>query len=259
LHKRKLLIAEGSEELAAALGELFRGSCQVRLCSDGDSARQLLGLFQPDVLVLDLMLPGYDGLSLLQWLRDQPMRPQVLAVSRFFSDYVVEQTQALGVRYVMRKPCAVSALASQISGLLNYEAAQEPVRREHPADLHNHFAALGIRGRHHGSTYLHHAVPLYAADPLQSVTKVLYPEVAKRCGCKASHVERDIRNAILSAWKKRDENIWRLYFPADGTGTVKRPTNSEFIARMAQCLDKTGKITENIQMIPGNTEYIREE
>ncbi len=65
--------------MAAALAELFRGSCQVRFCTDGDEARKQLALFRPDVLLLDLMLPGYDGLSLLQWAREQGFRMQVLA------------------------------------------------------------------------------------------------------------------------------------------------------------------------------------
>ena len=249
LHKRKLLIAESSPEVADALTDLFRGSCQVRCCSQGDEARQLLSRFRPDVLILDLMLPGYDGLSLLQWAREQEFCPQVLATSRFFSDYVVETAQTLGVRYLMRKPCSVSAMAARIRDLLEKDMPE--VRRGPETDIGGLLRVLGIPGKLRGCTYLHHAVPLYARDPLQSITKVLYPDVAKRCGCEPSHVERSIRSAIEAGWKRRDENIWRLYFPADDTGAVSKPTNGAFIARLAQSL-QSAEIVQNMPKKNGN-------
>ena len=262
MQKRKLLIAEESGEMAAALAELFRGSCQVRFCTDGDEARKQLALFRPDVLLLDLMLPGYDGLSLLQWAREQGFRMQVLATTRFCSDYVVETAQSQGVRYLMRKPCSVSALAARVSDMLrNPPAAEERVKAP-DGGVRELLMALGIPGKLRGSTYLRCAIPLFARDPLQSVTKSLYPAVAKCCGCETSHVERSIRSAIDAAWQKRDENIWKLYFPADETGTVKRPTNGAFIARLAQSLEReweeTGKTPENIQNMPDSAEDVRE-
>lgn len=248
MYKRKLLIAESSRELADALAELFRGSCQVQCCTDGDEARQLLRRFRPDVLILDLMLPGFDGLSLLQWAREQEICPQVLATTRFCSDYVVETAQLLGIRYLMRKPCSVSALGARVRDLLERETPE--FRREQATDTAGLLRVLGIPGKLRGATYLRHAVPLYARDPLQSITKVLYPEVAKLCSCKPSHVERSIRSAIERGWKRRDENIWRLYFPADETGTVPKPTNGELIARLAQSL-RAAETLQNTPEKPG--------
>lgn len=251
MQKRKLLIAESSAELSGALAELFRGSCQVRFCADGDETRKQLAAFRPDVVLLDLMLPGYDGLSLLQWAREQGMEFQVLATTRFCSDYVVETAQDLGVRYLMRKPCSISALAARVTDLLqNPPVGQETVRGPENG-LREILTALGVPGKLRGSTYLRCAIPLFARDPLQSITKSLYPAVAKGCGCKASHVERSIRSAIEAAWKNRDENIWKLYFPTDAAGNVKRPTNGAFIARLAQSLEEgraeLDKVPENVQ------------
>ena len=254
VQKRKLLIADESAETACALAELFRGSCQVRTCSDGDEARKQLSGFRPDVLLLDLMLPGYDGLSLLQWAREQGIEPQVIATTRFCSDYVVQTVQSLGVRYLMRKPCSVSALAARVSDMLRNSPVRKETARTPETGIRDLLMALGIPGKLRGSTYLRYAVPLFAGDPLQSVTKHLYPAVAKCCACEASHVERSIRSAIEAAWKNRDDNIWRLYFPADETGSVKKPTNGAFIARLAQCLEKQQEkleeTPENIQKFP---------
>jgi two-component system response regulator (stage 0 sporulation protein A) len=94
------------------------------------------------------------------------------------------------------------------------------------------------------------------------VTKVLYPEVAKRCDCDPSHVERSIRSAIEAAWKRRDDSIWKLYFPEEGMHSGKRPTNSAFIARLAQSLEQHGmqplQTTEVVQNIPKNHLNVRE-
>ena len=262
MQKRKLLIAEGSVELTDAVAELFRGKCRICSCADGNEARRLISTFRPDVLVLDLMLPGYDGLSLLQWSREQGHHPQVLATTRFWSDYVVEQTQSLGVRYLMRKPCSVSALAARISDLLDRSCPEEASRPEPEGGLRPVLTALGVPPKLRGCTYLHRAIPMFARDPLQSVTKVLYPHVAKCCGCAPAHVERSIRSAIEAAWKKRDENIWKLYFPADATGSIPRPTNTAFIARLAQQLGEGGAVmeetTEIVQNIPESPRNVRE-
>ena len=252
MHKRKLLIAESSQELAGALAELFRGSCQVCCCTDGDEAQQLLSRFRPDVLILDLMLPKFDGLSLLQWAREQEICPQVLATSRFCNEYVVETAQNLGVRYLMRKPCSFSAMAARVRDLLERDVPER--HREQSTDAAGLLRVLGIPGKLRGCTYLRYALPLYGRDPLQSITKVLYPEVAKLCGCEPSHVERSIRSAIETGWKRRDENIWRLYFPADETGAVPKPTNGAFIARLAQSLQQP----EIVQNTPEKTGNVRE-
>lgn len=256
MHKRKLLIAQSSEELASSLADLFRGSCQVRFCTDGFGTMELLSRFRPDVLVLDLMLPGYDGLSLLQWARDHDLEPQVLATTRFCSDYVLDTAQSLGVRYLMRQPCSVSALTARIRDLLEREAsADRPTGRTEPG-IGGVLAALHIPGKLRGCTYLRHAVPLYARDPLQSITKVLYPEVARRCGCEPAHVERSIRSAIEAGWKCRDDNIWQMYFPAGEKGLSERPSNAAFIAALARWLEQSEEDSRHTTEIVQNTPKI---
>lgn len=262
MQKRKLLIAEGSEELRSALADCFRGSCQVRCCADGDAARQELRQFDPDVLVLDLMLPGFDGISLLQWAQEQGIRPMVLATTRFCNDYVADSLQQLGVGYLMIKPCSLSALAARVSDLTQRIRPVVTISRDPAARVSTMLLTLGIPTKLRGCTYLREAVLLYAKDPLQSVTKVLYPEVAKRCGCAAAHVERCIRSAVDAGWKRRDDEIWKLYFPADNDGSIGRPTNGAFISRLAESLEKTGESrslsTENVQNTPENQQNASE-
>lgn len=98
---------------------------------------------------------------------------------------------------------------------------------------------LGISTQYNGFEYLVRIIPLLRDNPLQSLSKVLYPKIATDCGggMNAVSVERAIRVAIQEGWSCRDEKIWRVYFPADGSGQVPRPSNREFISRLASLME----------------------
>lgn len=105
----KLLIADGNEEFRRALAAELQGAYHVRCCGDGKEALSLLRSFVPDVLVLDLMLPELDGISLLQSAASAGLCPMVLVTSRFYNDYILGALGELSVGYMMRKPCDIPA------------------------------------------------------------------------------------------------------------------------------------------------------
>ena len=236
MEKRRLLVAESSEELRGALQDMFRGSFQVRCCADGCEARKILSEFRPDVMVVDVLLPGMDGISLLQWALEQGIRSRVLLTTRLASDYVLEAASRLGVGYVMLKPWDPGSLAARVEDLSRSLAPAAAISPDPGTQASGILLTLGVRPKLRGFACLREAVLLSAREEHMSVTKVLYPEVAKRCGCRGAHVERNIRSAIDAAWNKRDENIWRLYFTPDGKVNVERPTNAAFISRLADSI-----------------------
>lgn len=101
------------------------------------------------------------------------------------------------------------------------------------AQLKKELLTLGFLTNLSGYRCLIYAIPMYYANPGQSITKQLYPEVGELFMPKLSgdQVEKQIRYAIAAAWRNRDEENWRRYFPMD-----KRPTNSEFISRLSETL-----------------------
>lgn len=237
---RKLLIADGTEEFRLALADMLRGAYHIRTCRDGLEALELMRSFEPDILVLDLMLPGMDGISLLQTAAAAGMRPVVLATTRFVSDYVMESIDRLGVGYLMVKPCDVRAAASRIGDLTQQLRPPQVTRPDPKTHVSNMLLALGIPTKLRGYAYLREAVLIMARNPGQSITKELYPAVAAVCGCAACHVERSARSAIETAWQRRDEKIWRMYFQPDGEGNLRRPTNASFISRLSETLENLG-------------------
>lgn len=231
MDRQKLLIADSNEAFRMALAEVLRGRYHVRCCQSGKEALTILRNEKCDILVLELMLPELDGISLLQAAAEEGIYPMVLAATRFINDYVLEAAKRLGVGYLMQKPCDVHATAARIADLSR--RLQPPVRKKDPRTfVSTQLLSLGISTKHDGYAYLQDAVLLMADDPRQSVTKVLYPAVAAVYGCNGKLVERSIRSALDSAWKHRDNKLWQQYFPFND----KRPTNTMFITRLAENL-----------------------
>lgn len=241
MERLKLLIAEGTEDFRLALADSLRGIYTLRECSDGIRALELLRTFRPDVMVLDLMLPGLDGITLLQRAVEEGLHPMVLATTRFYNDYVVESTQGLGVGYIMVKPCDLRATVARLADLSQRIHPTRTIRPDTKTFVSNALLALGIPTRLKGYAYLREAILQMARDPGQPITKELYPAVAaafktENAKIDKMHVERSIRSAIGVAWKARDEQFWAMYFPPKGDGSLRCPSNGEFITRLADCL-----------------------
>ena len=236
MEKRKILIADTAEDFRGALENALCGTYHVRTVAAGAQALLQLRSFLPDILVLDLMLPELDGITLLQKAAETGICPMVLATTRYISDYMLDAAGQLGIGYIMVKPCDISAVISRVADLsqrLKPSAFAAPDPR---TLVSNTLLRLGISTKLRGYGYLRECILLMAQDPRQSVTKELYPAAAVRLGATAVQIERSIRSAVNTAWSRQDRNIWQLYFPADHTGLIPRPTNARFISRLADML-----------------------
>lgn len=233
MEMRKLLIADMGEEFRQALAAQVRGAYRIRVCQDGHQTLETLLSFKPDLVVLDMMLPCLDGVSILEALENCGLHPMVLAVTKLPTDYMVQAASRYGVSYMMIKPCDVKAVAARLKDLTQMLKPEEIASPDSRTVISNILLGLGFSTKLRGYTYLREAIVEMANNPGQSVTKILYPAVGKICDASKTQVERSIRSAILKAWGKRDEAMWRLYFPASSDGSMERPTNAVFIATIA--------------------------
>ena len=230
---RKVLIADASEEFRTALADVLRGGYTVRLCQEGNQTLAALYHMKPDILVLDLLLPGIDGISLLQKAADAGLQPMVLATTGFVNEYVLECAENLGVGYVMVKPCDIHAVAARIADLHQHLQPPAISRPDLRTVVSNLLLMLSVPTKLKGYACLREAILEMVKDPSQSITKELYPKVAKLCEGNAAQVERSIRGAITAAWEHRDEQVWRMYFRPNQHGELDRPTNAAFISALA--------------------------
>ena len=236
MEKRKILIADTAEDFRGALEDALCGTYHVRTTADGVQTMLQLRSFLPDILVLDLMLPGLDGITLLQKAAESGISPMVLATTRYVSDYMLDAAGQLGIGYIMVKPCDIGAAISRIADLSERLKPATFAPPDPRTLVSNTLLRLGISTKLRGYGYLRECILLMARDPRQSVTKELYPAAAARLGATAVQIERSIRSAVNTAWSRQDRNVWQLYFPADHTGLIPRPTNARFISRLADML-----------------------
>ena len=231
----KILIADAGEEFRKSLAERLRGEFEVRSCREGMETLETVRSYRPDLLVLDLMLPGLDGISLLHQLREEGLKPVVLATTRLLNVYVQEAAERLEVDYLMVKPCDAGATAQRVQDLSRYLEVQAPVpvRADLETVTSNVLRSLGLPVRLRGYSYVRDAIVETVRRPGQLVTKELYPTVGKPYHADKVQVERSIRCAINKAWQDRDEQQWRRYFRAEPDGALEKPTNAAFIHGIA--------------------------
>lgn len=235
-----VFVADSSEDFCASLtAELQRigGFDVVGSAGDGEQTIRMVEQRKPDMLVLDLMLPKKDGLTVLKAVSGMKHKPVVLATSVFISRYVSASVADLGVRYIMPKPCDMAALAERLTEIRGREILRIPTQRY----LCREDVALIVTGTLHesgipahikGYQYLREAIMMAVnnMNVVGAMTKVLYPQVAKTFGTTPSRVERAIRHAIQQAW---DRGSLQCFFGHPMSGNQGKPTNGMFIAYVA--------------------------
>ena len=131
-HCTNVLIADSDEEFCTSLSTSLQRACGFVVCataSDGEQAIRLIQEKKPDVLVLDLMLAKQDGISVLKAIANMERRPITLATSGFVTEYVANTAANLGVRYLMLKPCDMTALVERLQEIRGGESLRTPIRR----------------------------------------------------------------------------------------------------------------------------------
>ena len=233
---RKVLIADNSEEFAEELADILRGQCLIRSCTTGSQALEQLRRSRPDLLVMDVMLPELDGVSLLQAIRNEGLDVTILVLTRSAVPYVMDAVDRYEVDYVMMKPCKMDALRQRILDLASQEREDRVSMPDMRNTVTNLLLSLRFSTKLRGYSCTREAVLYLMRDPEMSLTKELYPAVAQLCDGNAVQVERAIRGAIKSAWKNKDETIWPQLFSPCADGTIPRPSNAVFLTRLADQL-----------------------
>ena len=229
---QKLLIADNSEPFTDALEDIFKNEFDLQICHDGETALELLLSFRPDVLILNLMLPFKDGLTVLQESAHKPA--VILAVCPYVNIYIEQVAINLGVQYIMIMP-TVNALRVRLMDMI--ATTQSP-----KADLSGqtvvHLHILNFSTHLDGYQQLCVGIPIFAQNPNMRLSKELYPAIAKHFGMADPRtVEHSIRKAIAAAWNSKNHSVWIKYFPPQSDGAIPCPSNKEFISRLAESLD----------------------
>ena len=253
-HLSTIFIADNTEEFCAHLSNALQhaeGFRVVGTANDGETALRRIMELKPQILVLDLMLSKRDGISILKALSTSDYHPAILVTSGFVTDYVAASAAALGARYLMLKPCDTSALVERLEEIRGGQNTKNGAsRRNDKASIESMVTGIiheiGVPAHIKGYQYLREAIIIAVndMDVINAITKVLYPQVAKTFQTTPSRVERAIRHAIEVAWDRGDLDTLQRFFGYTVSNTKGKPTNSEFIALIADKLQLQLKSSE---------------
>ena len=252
----RVMLANNSEDFSVTLAATLKQSDRyavVGYANDGVRAADLLREVKPEILVVDMMLPQADGISVIRAANAMEKKPMLLVLADFMPEFVSGLLVSLGVQYVLLKPCTSRAVLERLDEIRNaVQQQRKPYGRSRDADVEAMVTSMiheiGVPAHIKGYQYLREAIIIAVKDMevINAITKVLYPQVAKTFATTPSRVERAIRHAIEVAWDRGDLETLQRFFGYTVSNTKGKPTNSEFIALIADKLQLQLKNMEPI-------------
>lgn len=256
MEKIRIFLTDDNDEIRAALHKYLEAQEDMIIsgeAANGVEALQRLPECPSDVIILDLIMPQMDGFGVLEQVQRIPpeQRPRVIALTALGREDFIARALRLGVNYYMVKPVEMSQLmdrvrdsARQMEGVCEEPPELPPPPSPNVDDrMSNIFLSLGIPAHIKGYQFLREGVRLVIEQP-DRITKELYPSIARRYATSPSKVERAIRHAIEVAWDRGDVDTLNSYFGYTIHNLRGKPTNSEFIAMIADKmrLDKRQRV-----------------
>ncbi len=243
---KKILILESNEAFAGDLAAQFTnaGYEVCGITGDGAEGLALLEKHAPCIAVASLLLTKFDGFTVMERARQAGIKADFIVLGNFTDDKIINRAIALGARYYLMKPVSaeiVEERAAEIGEGAAAPAAEKFERRRAGSldeRISNIFISIGIPPHIKGYNYLREAIKMAVDDPgvINNVTKGLYPVIGERYATSASKVERAIRHAIEVAWNRGRIDAVNAIFGARVYIGSEKPTNSEFIALVADKL-----------------------
>ena len=261
--KVKIVIADDNRSLCQMLQNFLQTQEDLHVVGvayNGVEAWELIQSQDPDLVIVDLVMPSLDGLGVLERInaRTTMTRPKIIMLTAFGQESLTHQAMLLGVDYFILKPFDLEVLGKRIRSLTQ-EAHNVPTPMSSAApavtsagsginlgvEVTNMMHQIGIPAHVKGYQYIRDAILMVVEDVslLGAVTKELYPAIAKKYDTAPSRVERGIRHAIELAWERGHTETLKRIFGYSMNIERQKPTNSEFVALLADKLRVMSKVS----------------
>ena len=251
-YNTKILIADESTSARLQIREglLRAGFRTVEEAANGEEALFKISALHPDVVILDVWLSKLDGIGVLRQVKNLDLGddklPAFIIVSSVSNRSIFIQASEAGAELCLLKPVNIPSVCEHVQSIVTHRQSALPASAMQEAvkgpDIESQVTQIihqiGVPAHIKGYQYLRTAILLTIKDSdiINSVTKVLYPSVAKKYSTTTSRVERAIRHAIEVAWDRGDVDTLNSYFGYTIQNNRGKPTNSEFIAMIADNL-----------------------
>lgn len=262
--KITVLISDDNREFATTLSNYLEKDEDIQvvgMAKDGEEAIEMIKSIKPNVVLLDVIMPHLDGLGVLEKLNSMDIEklPICIMLSAVGQDKITQKAIALGAQYYVVKPFDIQVLIQRIKELKNYlpatnrgnfvlketktqyidiPQAEKKSQESLEALVTNIIHEIGVPAHIKGYQYLREAIMMVVndIDVINQITKQLYPDIAQKYHTTPSRVERAIRHAIEVAWGRGQQETVESIFGYTVSAAKGKPTNSEFIAMIADKL-----------------------
>ncbi|KXG78149.1 Stage 0 sporulation protein A [Fervidicola ferrireducens] len=247
--RKKILLADDNKEFCDLLEEFFSTQEDLEVVGKAHNGLEVLEKVQelnPDVVVLDIIMPNLDGLGVIEKLTNFDKKPRIIVLSAVGQDKITQRAINLGADYYVVKPFDLKILVERIRELDAGSVVQKSIKSTNTQtskrkdtnlemEITNIIHEIGIPAHIKGYFYLREAIAMVVnnVELLGAVTKVLYPTIAKKYNTTPSRVERAIRHAIEVAWNRGCVETINSLFGYTVQKDKGKPTNSEFIAMIS--------------------------
>ena len=255
-------IADDNERMLDMLDDIVKKDDEIRIvgrANNGEDVYHMIKEKEPDVVLLDLIMPKLDGLSVMERINhDHTIKkhPKFIVISAIGREEVTEDAFNLGARYYIMKPFDNDMVLSRVRAMKNFASTMTArasgirlcTENKKIENLENEVTDMihevGVPAHIKGYQYLRDAIMMVIEEPemLNSITKILYPTIAKRNQTTPSRVERAIRHAIEVAWSRGNMDIINSLFSYTVSTGKGKPTNSEFIALISDKIRLQNKL-----------------
>ena len=245
MNKIKVLLIDDNESLVDMVKQYFSSHAVIEVSDvalNGKDGLALLESKQYDLVLLDLIMPGMDGIKVLEECARKNIVARILVLTSYNSPEVIRKVSGLGIKYFMLKPFELSDLEEKILEYSNNEVYSKRTIDLYYSDLQMSITKLlhelGVPSHIKGYTFIKEGINLIYNDPNLSsaITKELYPIIAKKYDTTPSRVERAIRHAIEVSWNRANWELMEEIFGYSVDIDKAKATNSEFIVTLADKL-----------------------
>ena len=255
MQKLNVAIADDNEQVLSKLGAAFQNDDEISVvgtAKDGEEMCRLIENREPDVVLLDLVMPGVDGLTVMEKMcRNTTLKnpPRFVVMSAVNNENITSNAFRMGASYYILKPFDENVLVNRVKQLAREDSRMRNTvlsvpdkgRREERSgrnleeQVTDIIHEIGVPAHIKGYQYLRDAILMCIEDMemLNYITKILYPAIAKKYQTTPSRVERAIRHAIEVAWSRGEIGVIESIFGYTVNRGKGKPTNSEFIALIA--------------------------
>ena len=241
-NKIRVVLVDSDNELQSSIKKYFSSHAVIDIVksfNDGILAYDyiLKNSNSYDVVITDLLLPNKDGISIIKNIRENNIEKNIIVLTGYNSLDMIKQVSLYNINYFMLKPFNISDLEYQILNM-NKIYKTIPNNKELQAEISSLLHSLGVPSHIKGYEYIREGIGLMYNNPalLGAITKEMYPEIAFKYNTTSSRVERAIRHAIEVSWNRGDYDLMEEVFGHSVDYDRAKPTNSEFIATLADKL-----------------------